>query len=164
MRGTPNLLRKSVPPRPASRRESVRFRVPDSRSAARSRGHVFDREDDAKETVMNTITAIGNGACEAAVEALRAEFGAVLAARIIEAETLDFLWEARVSERYLGQHFGVEDDFDGELSRVAFLSFLGGVWHAGVCLADGDGAAVDLLWQRRCDGSEAAQAAFERAA
>ena len=112
---------------------------------------------------MNTISAMGQMGCEAAVEALRAEFGAVLAARIMEAEALDFLWEARVRERYLGQHFGLEDDGDGELSRVAILSFLDGSWHAGVCLADGDGAAVELLWQRRCEARDAAQAAFERA-
>ena len=112
---------------------------------------------------MNTISAIGNGTCEAAVEALRAEFGAVLAARIMEAEALDFLWEARVRERYLGQHFGLEDDGDTELSRVAILSFFDGWWHAGVCLADGDGAAVELLWQRRCEARDAAQAAFDRA-
>ena len=68
---------------------------------------------------MNTISAMGQVGCEAAVEALRAEFGAVLAARIMEAEALDFLWEARVRERYLGQHFGLDDDCDAELSRVA---------------------------------------------
>ena len=112
---------------------------------------------------MNTISAMGEASCEAAVEALRAEFGAVLAARIMEAEALDFLWETRVRERYLGQHFGFEDDGDAELSRVAILSFLDGAWHAGVCLADGEGDAVALLWQRRCDDRGAAQAAFERA-
>ena len=108
MRGTPNLLRKSVPPRPAARRQSGRFGVPDSRPAARSQARVFDREDARMETVMTYVPAIGSGACEGLVDALRAEFGVVLAARILEAEELDFLWDARVSERYLGQHFDIE--------------------------------------------------------
>jgi hypothetical protein len=51
---------------------------------------------------MNMMSTIGRG-CDAAVDALRAEFGAVLAERIIEAEAVDFLWESRVAERYLGQ-------------------------------------------------------------
>jgi hypothetical protein len=168
MRGTPNLLRKSGPPRPASRRESPGFRVPDSRLAARSRGVVFDREDEAKETVMTIISAIGSAACEARVDALQAEFGAVLAARIIEFEELDFLWDGRVLERYLGQYFAQDcghcDDGEAELSRIAILSFLDGDWHAAVCVVDGDGAALALLWQQGFEKREDAQAAFERAA
>jgi hypothetical protein len=112
---------------------------------------------------MTYVSAITGGAWDGLVDALRAEFGAVLAAQIIEAEELDFLWDARVSERYLGQHFGSQDDGEMELSRVAIVSFLDGSWHAAVCLADGDGDAVGLLWQRCCDGYEDAFAAFERA-
>ena len=48
---------------------------------------------------MNMISTIGRG-CDAALDALRAEFGGVLAERIIEAEAVDFLWEARVQERH----------------------------------------------------------------
>lgn len=116
---------------------------------------------------MTTIYAMANGGCEARVEALHAEFGAVLAARIIEAEAADFLWDARLKERYLGQHFDVcfpPDDEDTELSRIAFLSVLGGRWHAGSCLVDGEGRAVDLLWRRCFDACDEAEAAFERAA
>ncbi len=62
---------------------------------------------------MNMISTMGPG-CDAAVDALRAEFGAVLAERIFEAEAVDFLWEARVRERYLGQQIGWGfDDEDG---------------------------------------------------
>lgn len=108
-------------------------------------------------------SAIGTGACEGLVDALRAEFGAVLAARILEAEALDFLWEARVHERYLGQHFGVEYDGESELSRVAIMSFLDGAWHVGVCVIDGEGDAVALLWRRDCACREEAKSSFERA-
>ena len=100
---------------------------------------------------MNMISMIGRG-CDAAVDALRAEFGGILAERIIEAEALDFLWEARVRERYLGQQIAWDfDDHEAsqEFSRVAILSVLNGRWYVGTCLVDGEGAAVELLWKRQ---------------
>jgi len=109
--------------------------------------------------------AMMNAGCDAVVEGLRAEFGVVLAARIFEAEAVDFLWEARVKERYLGQHYdvGFEDPGDEhELSRVAILSAVDGSWHAATCLVDGEGAAVDLLWKMRFESRADAEAAFNR--
>jgi hypothetical protein len=100
---------------------------------------------------MNMMANIGRG-CDAAVEALRAEFGAVLVERIIEAEAVDFLWEARVQERYIGQACGLDvDDEEAsqELSRVAILSVLDGRWYAAMCVVDGEGTAVALLWKRQ---------------
>ena|ERR1043165_9608423 len=116
---------------------------------------------------MTTISAPTNGGCEARVAALYNEFGAILAARIIESEAAEFLWDARVKERYLGQHFDVglgigEDEI--ELSRIAVLSLLAGRWHVASCLVDGEGLVVDLLWQQKFDGRNEADAAFERAA
>jgi hypothetical protein len=96
------------------------------------------------------MSTIGRG-CDAAVDELRAEFGAVLAERIIEAEAVDFLWESRVAERYLGQQVGWDLDDEAasqDLSRVAILSDLDGRWYAGVCLVHGEEAAVELLWKR----------------
>ena len=116
---------------------------------------------------MTMISAIGNTRCDALVEGLRAEFGAILADRILEAEAVDYLWEARLKERYLGQHIDIGfGDFEDEreLSRIAILSFLGGLWYAASCLVDADGMAVDLLWKRSFDSREAAEAAFDRAA
>jgi hypothetical protein len=116
---------------------------------------------------MTMISAMANSGCEVVVDALRAEFGPVMAARIIEAEAADFLWDARVKERYLGQHFdvgfGFEED-ETELSRIAILSFLGDRWHAGTCLVDGEGRAADLLWNESFGNREEAQSAFDRAA
>ncbi len=114
---------------------------------------------------MTMISAIGNGATEARIVALEAEFGAILAGRIIEAEAVDFLWEARIKERYLGQHFDIcfpPDDDDIELSRVAVLSAYAGQWHAGACLVDGEGMAVDLLWKQSFEEREEAEAVFAR--
>ena len=116
---------------------------------------------------MTTISAMANGGCEVVVDALRAEFGAVLTARIIEAEAADFLWDARVKERYLGQHFDVcfgDEQGETELARIAVLRFLGGRWHVALCLVDGEGMAIDLLWKRNFDQRDEAQAAFEYAA
>jgi hypothetical protein len=118
------------------------------------------------ETVMNSFSAISSGR-EHVVEGLRAEFGAIQADRILEAEAADFLWEARVKERYLGQHLDVGFDLEGdelELARVAILAFLDGRWHVAACLIDGEGCAVDLLWKRCFDSREQAEAAFDRAA
>jgi hypothetical protein len=103
------------------------------------------------------------GRCEALVDALRAELGGVLAERVIEAEAAEFLWESRVRERYLGQHIDAFDDAEfpfEEVSRIAFLSFLDGRWHAGICLVDGEGAAIHLLWKRTFRNSEAAEIAY----
>ena len=116
---------------------------------------------------MTMISATATARCDALVESLRAEFGVILADRILEAEAVDYLWEARLKERYLGQHVDVgfaDDEDETELARVAILSFLAGVWHTASCLVDGEGTAVDLLWTRSFDSREAAEAAFDRAA
>ena len=122
---------------------------------------------------MTIISAISGGSGDAyarLVEGLRMEFGCVdvgaLAERIFAAERLDFHWDSRVSERYLGQEsrsdFAAEDGFD-ELARVAILSFVAQRWHAGVCLVDGEGCAVDLLWLRSFERRDDADEAFARA-
>jgi hypothetical protein len=99
---------------------------------------------------MNMMATLVRGS-DAAIDALRAEFGVVLAERILEAEAVDFLWEARLQERYLGQQIGYDfddEDTSQEISRVAILSVLDGRWYVGMCLVNGEGAAVELLWKR----------------
>src|SRR5688500_11958472 len=103
-------------------------------------------------------TTIARG--EGIIDALNAEFGAHLAAKIIEDEALDFIWEARVSERYVGQYSAqdsITDEFADELSRVAVISNYGLGWRVGMCLVDGEGAAVGLLWQRQFASLDDAQ-------
>jgi len=115
---------------------------------------------------MNMISTVGMRRCDALVDALKAEFGGVLAGRILEAEAVDFLWESRIAERYLDQHIGTEfdeEDASQELSRVAILSFLDDLWHVGACIVDGEGAAVELVWRRQFDSRREAEIAFGRA-
>ena len=122
---------------------------------------------------MTIISAIPGGSGDAyarLVEGLRSELGcsdiAAIAERIFEAEKVEFHWEARVREHYVGQHFPLDfgdEDAGNELSRIAILSFLGGRWHAGICLVDGNGCAVDLLWLRSFERHEDAREEFARA-
>ncbi|MGE5562724.1 MAG: hypothetical protein ACM3ZV_05365 [Bacillota bacterium] len=112
---------------------------------------------------MNIISMKPMRRCDARIDALRAEFGGILADRILEAEPADFLWESRVLERYLGQYVDAlpgDESMSEDVSRVAFLSVLDGRWHAGICLVDGEGAAVDLLWKRAFGAGEEAEYAF----
>jgi hypothetical protein len=115
---------------------------------------------------MITMHTFETGRCDALVEGLRAEFGALQAERIIEAEAADFLWEARVQERYLGQHLDAfldEETATEDLSRIAFLSLLDGCWHAGICLVDGEGGVVGLSWNRGFARFDNAELEFEKA-
>ena len=122
---------------------------------------------------MTIISAIPGGPGDAyarLVEGLRMEFScsdvAALADRIFDAEKAEFHWDARIRERYLGQHFPLDpgDEYaTGELERIAFLSFLAGRWHTGICLVDGDGCAVELSWLRSFERREDALDAFDRA-
>jgi hypothetical protein len=115
---------------------------------------------------MNIISMNPMSRCDARIDALRAELGGILADRMVETEAADFLWESRVLEHYLGQHVDAipgDESMSEDVSRVAFLSLLDGCWHAGICLIDGEGAAVDLLWKRTFDSPEEAEYAFVHA-
>ena len=112
---------------------------------------------------MNMMAMIGRRRGDVQMDAIRAEFGAVVAERILEAEAADFLWEARIQERYLGQHVDVicdEEDASRDISRIAFLSLFDGNWYAGIGLVNGDGAAVDLLWKCKFETLFEAELAF----
>ena len=120
-------------------------------------------------TIISDIQGAGD-AYARLVEGLRMEFGcsdiAALAAHILDAERADFHWQARLRERYLGQYCALDcgdKSVSDDVSRIAILSFLGGCWHAGICLVDGDGCAVDLLWLRSFERHEDAVETFARA-
>ncbi len=97
------------------------------------------------------------------VAGLEIEFGqgagAALAQRFLEAEECDFLWNARLSERWLGA-YQAQDEEDFELDRVAIIGRLDGRWFVAVIIVDGDGNAHGLMARRSFGREHQASVAF----
>ena len=97
------------------------------------------------------------------VAGLEIEFGRgageALAQRFLEAEESDFLWDARVSERWLGA-YQAQDEEDFELDRVAIVGRLDGRWFVAVSIVDGDGNAQGLMGWRSFRSERRAREAF----
>lgn len=110
--------------------------------------------------MIETRNTGGNRVMEALVTGLRQEFGKAagegLAQRFIEAEEADFLWEARIEERWIGGWEGGEDG--EEIDRIAVLGMLGGQWFTAILLVDGEGMAQGLIARRDAGGEAAARA------
>ncbi len=85
--------------------------------------------------------------------------GEALAHRFLEAEETDFLWDARIEERWLGSYESIEDD-DLELDRIAICGRLDGCWFASVMLVDGDGMAHGTMGKRFCRSRRSAHEAM----
>lgn len=85
------------------------------------------------------------------IAGLEVEFGSgvgeALAHRLLEAEESDFLWDARIEERWLGSYESIDSD-DFELDRIAICGRLNGRWFASVMLVDGDGMAHGTIAKR----------------
>lgn len=107
--------------------------------------------------VQMNIGTTANRVVEKLVAGLELEFGRgageALAARFLEAEESDFVWDARICERWLGawerSDAGSEEDAI-ELDRIAVLGRLDGQWFAAVSIVDGDGQAHGLMARRDC--------------
>ena len=150
----PNLLRKSVPPTSASRRLRLRSGGPDSRSAARRRGCVLGDEGGKRRQYMThyqPISAAADRVVSALISGLELEFGRgageALAHRFLEAEDMEFHWDARIEERWVGTYEGTRED-DIELDRVRILGRLDGRWFVAVMIVDGDGNAHGMMGKR----------------
>jgi len=85
--------------------------------------------------------------------------GEALAHRFLEAEETDFLWDARIEERWLGSYESIDDD-DLELDRVAICGRLDGRWFASVMLVDSDGMAHGTMGKRFCRSRRSAHEAM----
>ncbi|HEY9578494.1 MAG TPA: hypothetical protein VIR65_01380 [Rhizorhapis sp.] len=89
---------------------------------------------------------------KALVAGLELEFGRgagkALAGRFLEAEEVDFRWEARVEERWLGAYDSIDDE-DVELDRIVCLGRLDGKWFCATMLVDGDGRAHGMMGCRQ---------------
>ncbi|ARS28757.1 hypothetical protein [Sphingomonas sp. KC8] len=106
----------------------------------------------ASDRVMATLMAglemeFGRGAGEA------------LAHRFLEAGETDFLWDARLEERWLGSYESIDDD-DLELDRIAICGRLDGRWFASVMLVDGDGMAHGTMGKHFCRSRRSAHEAM----
>lgn len=106
----------------------------------------------ASDRVMATLMAsleieFGRGAGEA------------LARRFLEAEESDFLWDARIEERWLGSYESIDDD-DLELDRIAICGRLDGRWFSSVMLVDGEGRAHGTMGKRFCRSRRSAHEAM----
>jgi hypothetical protein len=85
-----------------------------------------------------------------------------LAYHFLEAEEVDFHWDARISERWLGA-YDAQDDDEMELDRIQILGRLDGRWFVATCIVDGDGNAHGMLGCRNFSSEIAARKAFSDA-
>jgi hypothetical protein len=114
----------------------------------------------ALEVIMGMYQSIGTASAKVVdrviatlMAGLEIEFGRgageALAQRFVDAEETDFLWDARIEERWLGSYESIDDD-DLELDRIAICGRLDGRWFASVMLVDGDGMAHGMIAKRFC--------------
>ena len=114
-------------------------------------------------TMIDSIGAASDRVMKTLIEGLEQEFGRpagrALAQRFLEAEEVDFHWDARSREHWLGAYHTIEDD-DFELDRVAILGRLDGDWFVAVCIVDGDGRAHGLEACRHCRSKAEAEVGY----
>jgi hypothetical protein len=147
---------------------ALRSGSPDRHADNRRREAVFDMEDVKRQEVLMTmvqpISQCSDRVMATLVAGLELEFGRgaaeALAARFIAAEECDFIWDARVEERWLGAYEALEEE-GFEFDRVAVIGALDGHWFAAICIIDGDGNPHGLIARRCFSGARAARKAFE---
>ena len=168
-RGCPPIFFENrFPPRPLARRFAWAS-GPDSHTATRLLGIVLDWENGFEECVMtnvSTITECTDRVMATLIAGLQIEFGISaaegLAHHFLEAEEVDFQWDARVSERWLGA-YEAQDNDDLELDRVSIMGRLDGRWFVATCIVDGDGNAHGMLGCLNFSSEKAAREAFSDA-
>ena len=113
---------------------------------------MFQQISEASDRVMATL-----------VSGLEIEFshdvGEALAHRFLDAEEVDFHWDAREQECWIGAYESMEDD-DNELDRVRILGRLNGEWLVAVMIVDGDGNPHGMMGRRTYRRKNAAQQAY----
>jgi hypothetical protein len=115
---------------------------------------------------VSTISERADQVMATLIAGLEIEFGRGaaqgLAHHFLEAEEVDFHWDARVSERWLGA-YEAQDDDELELDRIQILGRLDGRWFVATCIIDGDGNAHGMLGCRNFQSETAARKAFSNA-
>ena len=161
----PNLLRKSVPPTSASRRLRWAQAALTAAPPPVASGCVLDDEGGNRRPFMTQfqpISAAADRVIAALVSGLELEFGRgageALAHQFLAAEDVEFHWDARVEERWIGTYEGASED-DIELDRARILGRLDGRWFVAVMIVDGDGNAHGMMglrnFRRRGDAVQA---------
>lgn len=114
-------------------------------------------------SMMQSISVASDRVMAALVSGLEIEFGhgagEALARRFLEAEEVDFLWDARVQERWIGTYESVDGD-EIELDRIAIFGRLDGRWFVAVMIVDGDGNAHGMMGKRTFGREREAREAF----
>lgn len=121
------------------------------------------------EALMGMVQSIGAASdrvMAALISGLEIEFGRgageALAHRFLEAEAVEFHWDARVQERWIGV-YASENDEDLELDRVRIIGLLDARWFVAVMIVDGEGNAHGMIGERAFKDYRAAQATFDAA-
>ena len=100
---------------------------------------------------LQPISTASGRVMTALIAGLELEFGRgvgeALARRFLEAEEVDFHWDARVQERWIGAYENLGDD-DLELDRVRIVGRLDGRWFVAMMIVDGDGNAHGMMGKR----------------
>lgn len=100
---------------------------------------------------LQPISAASERVMTALIAGLELEFGRgvgeALAHRFLEAEEIDFHWDARVEERWIGSYAASDED-EIELDRVRIVGQLDGRWFVAVMIVDGDGNAHGMIGKR----------------
>lgn len=117
-------------------------------------------------SMMQSIGMASDRVMAALISGLEIEFGRgageALAHRFLEAEEVDFHWDARVQERWIGTYESTDDE-DLELDRVKIFGRLDGEWFVAVMIVDGDGNAHGMMGKRIFGRKREACTAFDQA-
>lgn len=101
---------------------------------------------------VQSISAAADRVVAALISGLELEFGRgageALAHRFLEAEEVEFHWDARVEERWIGTYEGAGEN-EIELDRVRVLGCLDGEWFVAVMIIDGEGNAHGMMGLRK---------------
>jgi hypothetical protein len=131
--------------------------------------HVLDDGNASMEAIMTMVQSFAentNRVLATLVAGLEIEFGCGagegLAQQFLAAEEMDFRWDARGEERWLGSYESIDGD-DLVLDRVAICGRLDGDWFMATMIVDGDGEAQGMLGCRSFRSVNAARRAMATA-
>lgn len=101
--------------------------------------------------MIQTIGSTADRVMATLISGLEREFGhgagEALAHRFLEAEEADFLWDARMVERWLGTYRSLDEE-DCALDRIAIIGRLEHRWFVATMIVDGQGEPHGMIGKR----------------